>query len=79
MTENTGHYYDNVCFFVLGDANDDGVLNNLDIGAFSDALFMPAVYAADYPDVDTDCLLDMNGDGAFNNLDITGFGTALGS
>ena len=63
---------------VLGDANDDGVLDNLDITAFGQALFMPAAYAAAYPNVEPDCVLDMNNDGAFNNLDIAGFSSALG-
>ena len=76
--ESTGVYYDNVCFFVLGDANADGVLNNLDISAFSQALFMPAAYAAAYPNVDPDQVLDMNCDGSLNNLDIADFGSALG-
>ena len=62
----------------LGDANDDGALNNLDITAFAEALFMPTAYAVAYPDVDPDLVLDMNNDGAFNNLDISGFATALG-
>ena len=76
--ETTGVYYDNVCFYVLGDANDDGVLNNLDITFFGQALFSPAAYAAAFPDVDTSCVLDMNGDGFLNNFDISGFGAALG-
>ena len=63
---------------VLGDANDDGVFNNLDITAFGMALFDPTMYAAMYPGVDPDALLDMNCDGDFNNLDIAAFGAALG-
>ena len=62
----------------LGDANNDGVLNNLDITAFGMALFDPTMYATMYPAVDPDCVLDMNNDGSFNNLDIADFGSALG-
>ena len=67
-----------VAMLVLGDANGDGVLDNLDISAFGLALFNPTAYAAAYPGVDTDVVLDMNNDGVFNNFDIAGFGAALG-
>ena len=50
-------------FIVLGDANGDGVFNNLDIAAFVLALTNPAAYPAMFPDVDPDVVLDMNGDG----------------
>ena len=62
---------------VLGDANGDGILNNLDIGAFVLALTNPVAYQAMYPDVDADVVLDMNDDGVFDNLDISGFVSAL--
>ena len=62
---------------ILGDANDDGVLNNLDIAWFVLALVDPSAYQAMFPDVDPDVVLDMNGDGVFNNLDIAGFVAAL--
>jgi hypothetical protein len=61
----------------LGDANGDGVFNNLDIAAFVLALINPIAYQAMFPDVDPDLVLDMNGDGVFNNLDIAGFVAAL--
>ncbi len=61
----------------LGDANDDGILNNLDIAWFVLALADPSAYQAMFPDVDPEFVLDMNQDGAFNNLDIAGFVTAL--
>ncbi len=32
--EPTGVYYDNVCFAVLGDADNNGEFNNFDIGSF---------------------------------------------
>ena len=78
VTENTGHYYDNVCFFVLGDANGDGVVNNLDIAAFSLAVLNRPAYLSVYPNSDPESVLDMNGDGSLNNLDIVGFGAVLG-
>jgi len=62
----------------LGDANNDGVVNNLDIAPFSLALFSVTFYQIQYPGVDPDVLLDMNNDGVFNNLDIANFGAALG-
>jgi hypothetical protein len=63
--------------FTLGDANGDGVLNNLDIASFVLALTKPIAYQAMFPDVDPDLVLDMNCDGVFNNLDIAGFVAAL--
>ena len=63
---------------VMGDANGDGLVNNLDIGAFSLALFSRSTYVAMFPATDPDSVLDMNNDGAFNNLDIAGFAAALG-
>ena len=62
---------------VLGDANDDGVLTNLDIASFVLALTNPVAYQAMFPDVDPDVVLDMNNDGVFSNLDIAGFVSAL--
>ena len=62
----------------LGDANGDGVVNNLDIAAFALALFNRPMYLTIYPDSDPDIVLDMNDDGSFNNLDIAGFAAALG-
>ncbi len=62
---------------MLGDANDNGTFNNLDIASFVMALTMPAAYQALHPDVDVDCVLDMNGDGVFSNLDIAAFVAAL--
>ncbi len=62
---------------VLGDADGNGALNNLDISAFVLALTMPAAYGAAYPAVDPDIVLDMNDDGRFDNLDIGSFVAAL--
>jgi hypothetical protein len=62
---------------VLGDANGDGELNNLDIASFVLALTNPVAYQAMFPDVDPDVALDMNGDGGFDNLDIADFVAAL--
>jgi hypothetical protein len=60
-----------------GDANGDGVLNNLDIASFVLALTNPVAYQTMFPDVDPDVVLDMNGDGGFDNLDIASFVAAL--
>lgn len=62
---------------ILGDANDDGVFNNLDIASFVLALTNPVAYQAMFPDLNVDVVLDMNGDGGFDNLDIAGFVAAL--
>ena len=61
----------------LGDANGDGVFDNLDIASFVLALTNPVAYQAMFPDVDPNVVLDMNDDGVFNNLDIAGFVAAL--
>ena len=63
---------------LLGDANDDGVIDFVDVNAFLQALFDPAAYAAMYPDVDPDVVLDMNNDGFLDFLDVGGFIAALG-
>ena len=62
---------------VLGDANDDGVLNNLDISAFVLALLNRTAYELMYPNVTPIIRLDMNNDGALNNLDISAFVAAI--
>ena len=58
---------------LLGDANDDGEFNNLDIAAFVLALTDAKMYTLMYPNVDPDVVLDMDGDGLFDNLDLSGF------
>ena len=63
---------------LLGDANGDGVVNNIDIASFALALFNRSGYLLQFPDTDPDVVLDMNNDGAINNLDISGFAAALG-
>lgn len=75
--EPTGVYYDNICFAVLGDANDDGAFNNNDIAAFVLALTNLSLYQTTYPDVDVNGVLDMNCDGIFLNDDIAAFVAAL--
>lgn len=62
---------------ILGDANNDGVLNNSDISSFVLALTNPVAYQALFSNVDVDTVLDMNQDGVFDNQDITGFVAAL--
>lgn len=64
--------------FLLGDANQDGDLNNLDIASFVMALFNRPAYLVAHPGVDPDLVLDMNSDGALNNLDIFPFVQSLG-
>ena len=63
---------------LLGDANDDGLVNNQDIFAFALALFNRPMYESMFPDSDPVVVLDMNCDGKFNNQDIFGFAAALG-
>lgn len=60
-----------------GDANGDGVFDNLDIAPFVLALTNLPAYQAMYPNVDPDVALDMNFDGGFDNLDIADFVAAL--
>ncbi|MCA9126006.1 MAG: hypothetical protein KDB22_02935 [Planctomycetales bacterium] len=60
-----------------GDANGDGVVNNLDIGGFILALTNFAGYAAANPGIDGLSVLDFSGDGIVNNLDLGGFISAL--
>ncbi|MEM8494339.1 MAG: PQQ-binding-like beta-propeller repeat protein [Planctomycetota bacterium] len=62
---------------VLGDLNCDGVLDNLDIDPFIQALIDPAQYALDHGGLDPDALGDFNDDGTLDNLDIFGFVNAL--
>ncbi|HMO27399.1 MAG TPA: hypothetical protein PKB10_14140, partial [Tepidisphaeraceae bacterium] len=59
--------------FILGDMNDDGAVNNLDIAPFVQALTSPASYAAAFPQVPMPLVGDINSDGAVNNLDIAPF------
>ncbi|MGE0482480.1 MAG: right-handed parallel beta-helix repeat-containing protein [Phycisphaerae bacterium] len=58
----------------LGDLNCDGVVNNFDVGHFSQAVIDPAGYVADHdgdPYAPCDAMLaDLNGDGLVNNFDI---------
>ena len=61
----------------LGDANGDGVFNNLDIASFVLALTNPVAYQVMFPDADPDVALDMNQDEVFDNLDIASFVAAL--
>ena len=62
----------------LGNADDDGIVNNIDVLDLSQALSNSGACAAAYPGVDPDVVLDMNCDRVFNNLDIGAFETALG-
>ncbi len=60
-----------------GDADGNGVVNNVDIASFVLALTNPGAYAKANPGVDPDVVLDMNCDGMFSNLDIAGFVATL--
>ena len=64
-------------FVILGDANNSGEFNNLDIAAFVLALTDAKLYAVLFPDVNPDEQLDMDGNGVFDNLDIADFVAAL--
>ena len=57
---------------VKGDANNDGVRNNLDLIVFVGAVLDKAAYQTEYG-LDPDVVLDFNCDGALNNLDIAWF------
>ena len=61
---------------VLGDFNEDGVLNGLDIPGFKSALADPAAYYNE-TQIDPNVVGDFNGDTVFNGLDIPGFKTGL--
>ncbi|MEM6505065.1 MAG: PEP-CTERM sorting domain-containing protein [Planctomycetota bacterium] len=65
--------------FLIGDLNDDGLLDNLDIDPFVMALIDPEGYAAAYPDRNADLVGDFNRDGVLDNLDIYGLVNALDS
>ena len=64
---------------LLGDANRDWHVNNLDIAAFVLALTDPEGYARAYPGVDPLKIGDINQDGELNNLDISPFAQLLTS
>ena len=63
---------------MLGDANDDGLLENLDISFFASSLLNRPLYEIRFPNLDPDVVLDMNDHGVFNNLYTAGFGAVLG-
>lgn len=55
---------------ILGDLNDDRVLNSLDINPFLMAVISPELYRQQFPQVDFYGTADMNGDGHVDVLDI---------
>lgn len=63
--------------FILGDVNDDGQVNNQDIGPFVLALTSPQDFAQQYPQVPMPLVGDINGDGVLNNQDIAPFVSML--
>jgi hypothetical protein len=60
-------------YWLIGDMNGDGLVNNFDVDPFVLALVDPAGYAAAYPGLPADVLGDCDGNGAFNNFDIDAF------
>jgi hypothetical protein len=63
--------------YVKGDMNGDGVLNNLDIAPFVQALTNPAGFQTSYPNITPSVAGDCNNDSVLNNLDIAGFVSSL--
>ncbi|TWT72842.1 hypothetical protein Pla123a_41430 [Posidoniimonas polymericola] len=63
--------------FILGDTNNDGVVNTLDIDPFVLALTDPGGYASAFPGVDLLEVADTNIDGVVNTLDIDPFVSIL--
>lgn len=70
-------HYNSVYWPVLGDFNNDGILNNQDIRQFVLALTDPDIYALAYPTVNLLAVGDLNGDLEFDNQDIAPFVTLL--
>lgn len=65
--------------FILGDLNNDGSVNTLDIDPFVLLLTNPAGYAAAFPGVDPVAVGDINLDTSVNTLDIDPFVALLTS
>ena len=63
---------------LVGDMNDDGIVDNFDIQPFEMALTDAAAYLAIYELTDYQQRGDADGDGAFNNFDIGAFEGLLG-
>ncbi len=59
--------------FLLGDANDDGSIDFLDIDAFVLAILDDVEYANQFPSVDPNTVLDFDADGLLTFGDIDGF------
>ncbi|TWT44588.1 Endonuclease/Exonuclease/phosphatase family protein [Phycisphaerae bacterium RAS1] len=60
-------------YFLLGDLNDDGEVNVLDINPFTLVLAAPNSYRLQYPWVDVEAVADINLDGNVDVLDINPF------
>lgn len=58
---------------MLGDFNNDGVVDELDVGGFFLALRFPRVFGHQFPNINPAVIFDFNGDGRFNRLDVPGF------
>ncbi len=63
--------------FVLGDMDDNGVLDAFDVDEFELALADKIAYQALFPQVDPDVRGNMNGIGGLDAFDVTGFEAAL--
>ncbi|MEM9346362.1 MAG: PEP-CTERM sorting domain-containing protein [Planctomycetota bacterium] len=66
-----------LALLLLGDLDGNGVLDNLDIQPFVQALINRPGYDENHPTLDADRLGDFDGGGTLDNLDIFGFVSAL--
>lgn len=64
-------------YWLIGDLNGDGLVNNFDVDPFVLALVDPPAYAAQYPALSGAFLGDVNEDGAFDNSDVDAFAALL--
>jgi len=60
-------------YVLLGDVNDDDLLDKFDVDLFVAALVDPFGYAEAYPELDRIQRCDVNGDGVVDALDLEGF------
>ncbi len=63
--------------FVLGDMDNNGVLDAFDVAPFELALADASAYMAAFPGLDPDILGDFDASGALDAFDVTGFEAAL--
>jgi hypothetical protein len=65
------------CLDQAGDMNEDGLVNSLDIDAFTLALQNLSAWQDLHPKLNVRAAGDINLDGLFSNLDIDAFATLL--